>query len=169
MSLPPTAYVALGANLGAREATILKALRLIEAHRAARVLRVSSLYETDPVDMGDAPRFVNAVAEVAPLLNPRDLLQRLSVIERVLGRTGGHHRSREIDLDLIAAGDDVIDTESLILPHPRYHERAFVLLPLREVAPGFRCPRTGRPVAEMAAAARGAVVRVSGRALIQRG
>jgi 2-amino-4-hydroxy-6-hydroxymethyldihydropteridine diphosphokinase len=165
------AYVALGANLGRREETILRALRLLESRRAARVLRASGLYESDPEGIPGAPRFLNAVVEVAPLHAPADLLQRLKSIEALLGRSGGHGESREIDLDLVAYADLVLDTADLVLPHPRYHRRAFVLYPLREIAPGFRCPRTGLAVDELvdALAGGGAVVRVGGVSTVMRG
>jgi 2-amino-4-hydroxy-6-hydroxymethyldihydropteridine diphosphokinase len=165
------AYVGLGANLGRREATVLAAARALERRRAARVVRLSSLYETDPVGIGDAPRFINAVAQVVPLLPPGDLLQRLKVIENEMGRAGGHGQSREIDLDLVTCGDDVFHGEDLVLPHPRFHQRAFVLIPLREIAPGFVCPRTGLGIGELIGrlADGGGVARVSGRSLVLRG
>ncbi len=163
------AYIALGSNLGRRERTILHALRLTEARGAARVVRASSLYESAAVGMGEAPPFVNAVAQVVPLLGPRDLLERLQAIEKELGRSGGHNRSREIDLDLVACGDDVVAEGALTLPHPRYHERAFVLVPLAEIAREFRDPRTKRPVAELLARVDArSVRRVSGRAWVAR-
>lgn len=145
------AYIALGANLGRREQTVLRALRLLEARGVGNVVRASSLYESAAVGMGEAPAFVNAVAEVVPLLRPRDLLERLKAIESELGRTSGHNQSREIDLDLVAYADQVSDAHELILPHPRYHERAFVLVLLAEIAPSFRDPRTRRPIAEFVA------------------
>jgi 2-amino-4-hydroxy-6-hydroxymethyldihydropteridine diphosphokinase len=165
------AYVALGANLGRREENVLRAVRLIEARRAARIVRVSSLYESEPEGIPGAPPFINAVAEVVPLLRSSDLLQRLQAVETIMGRTGRHGESREIDLDLIAFGDDVSASEALVLPHPRFHARAFVLVPLREVAPGFRCPRTGRSIDELmdSLSDAGRVRRVAGRALVMRG
>lgn len=164
------AYVGLGSNLGRREAAVLQAARELERRRAARVIRLSSLYETDAVEIGEAPRFVNAVAQVVPLLRPGDLLERLKSIEAGMGRTGGHAQSREIDLDLVAYGDEVFRGERLVLPHPRFHRRAFVLVPLREIAPGFVCPRTGLGVAELIGRldGDGGVARVSGRSLVPR-
>lgn len=165
------AYVALGANLGRREENVLRAVRLMETRRAARVLRLSSLYESPPEGIPGAPPFINAVAEVVPLLRPDDLLQRLKAIETAMGRTGRHGESREIDLDLVTVGDEVVETELLTLPHPRFHARAFVLIPLREVAPEFRCPRTGRSIGEIidSLADAGSARRVAGRALVMRG
>ena len=165
------AYVALGANLGRREETILRAARLLPERGAARLLRLSGLYESDPEGIPGAPRFLNAVAEVAPLHSPADLLQRMKSIEAQLGRTGGHGESREIDLDLISFAGEVLDTPDLVLPHPRFHRRGFVLHPLRELAPDFRCPRTGRAIDELVGAlpAGAAVVRVGGWSMITRG
>ena len=163
------AYVGLGSNLGRREEKVLAAAYALEARRAARVVRLSSLYESDPVGMGEAPRFINAVAEVVPLLRPGDLLQRLKAIEAGMGRTGGHRQSREIDLDLVSYGAELVDSDALVLPHPRFHERAFVLIPLLEIAPGFVCPRTGRPAAALVAGLPpGGVERVSGRSFALR-
>jgi 2-amino-4-hydroxy-6-hydroxymethyldihydropteridine diphosphokinase len=165
------AYIALGSNLGRREEAVLRALRKLEAHGAARVVRASSLYESDAVGMGAAPAFVNGVAEVVPLLRPRDLLERMQAIEAELGRTGGHNQSRPIDLDLVAYGDEVADADGLAVPHPRFHERAFVLVPLFEIAPAFRDPRTRAPIAALLAALADAssVRRVSTRRWIVQG
>ncbi len=169
--MPSIAYVGLGANLGRREDTVLRAARLLESRGAARLLAVSGLYESDPEGIPGAPRFINAVAKVAALHSPSDLLQRLKSIERALGRSGGHGESREIDLDLISFSDAVFETAELVVPHPRYHTRAFVLHPLRDVAPDFRCPRTGRPIDELVDALPNglAVFRVGGCSLITRG
>jgi 2-amino-4-hydroxy-6-hydroxymethyldihydropteridine diphosphokinase len=164
------AYLALGSNLGARERFVLTAVRALEATRAARVVRLSSLYESDPVGIEGAPPFVNAVAQVVPLLPAGDLLERCKAIEVGMGRTGGHQQSREIDIDLVAYGREIIASEKLVLPHPRFHERAFVLIPLREIAPAFVCPRTGRGIDEIIGrlAGAGGLARVSGRSLVVR-
>jgi 2-amino-4-hydroxy-6-hydroxymethyldihydropteridine diphosphokinase len=165
------AYVALGSNLGRREEAALAAVRALIANGGVRLLRLSSLYESAAVGIPGAPPFINAVAQVASLHRPHDLLERLKAVEAARGRTGGHWQSREIDLDLIACGDEVIVDDRLVLPHPRFHERAFVLVPLREVDPGFTCPRTGRRVADLVAAlsASDGLTRVSGRSLAMRG
>lgn len=160
------AYVALGANLGRREHAILRAARRVQDSGTGYLRRLSSLYESAAFGMGEAPPFVNAVLELVPLLTPADLLQRLKVVELELGRTGGHNQSREIDLDLIAFAGHVVETDFLTLPHPRYAERPFVVVPLAEIAPGFRDPKSGRTIAEIAAglADLGSVRRISGRA-----
>jgi 2-amino-4-hydroxy-6-hydroxymethyldihydropteridine diphosphokinase len=87
-----------------------------------------------------------------------------------MGRTGGHQQSREIDIDLVAYGGELLASDRLRLPHPRFHERAFVLIPLREIAPGFVCPRTGRTVDELIGRlpGPGGLVRVSARSLVTR-
>ncbi len=161
------AYIGAGSNLGRREASVLSGLRALEETGAVTLRAISSLYESDPDGIPGAPRFINAVAEVAPLLPAVDLLERLKAIEADMGRTGGHQMSREIDLDLISYGARMGVFGPLILPHPRFHQRAYVLIPLREVAPGFVCPRTARPVASLVGELdpRARVVRVSGRTM----
>jgi 2-amino-4-hydroxy-6-hydroxymethyldihydropteridine diphosphokinase len=162
---PVIAYVGLGSNLGRREAAVLGALRALESAGAARVKAVSSLYESEPDGIPGAPRFVNAVAEVEPLLPAVDLLEQLKSIEAGMGRTSGHLESREIDLDLITYGAETGASPVLTLPHPRFHARAYVLIPLSEIAPGFVCPKTGTPVSDLLArlSAGFAVERISGR------
>ncbi len=164
------AYVALGSNLGRREQNVLEALRHFDDGERVRVLRISSLYQSDAVGMGRAPAFVNAVAELVTLLQPRDLLERMQTIEVRLGRTSGHNQSREIDLDLIAFADEVLDERGLTVPHPRYRERAFVLVPLAEIAPSFRDPVTGASIAELAGClpATDGMYRISGRDWVAR-
>lgn len=164
------AYVGLGANLDRREEAVLVALRHLAADASVEVLDCSSLYETDAVDMGDAAPFINAVVRIRALLSPEDLLNRLKTIEKRMGRRGGHLAPREIDLDLVVCGDALVETPDLTLPHPRYRERAFVLVPLREIAPDFVCPRSGRGVDELIASLGRieGVARVSGRVLIPR-
>jgi 2-amino-4-hydroxy-6-hydroxymethyldihydropteridine diphosphokinase len=160
-------YLGLGSNLGRRERSIMEALRRIEAV-GIPVSACSSLYETPPAEGAGGGPFVNAVAEVRPLLCPEDLLNRLKTIEKSMGRTGGHNRPREIDIDILCIGDTVLETSGLTIPHLRYAERAFVLTPLREISPGFRCPRTGRTIDELidALGCDVAITRVSGRHII---
>lgn len=167
---PSTAYLSLGSNLGAREATVLRAIHMIDLE-IGRVLRASSLYETDPVGCAAMPDFVNAVVEVQPLLSPRDLLKRIHALEKRLGRRGGHNEPRSLDIDIIALGNRLIATDELVIPHPRYRQRLFVLMPLREIGPEFRCPLSGEGIDSMLAAlpAGQRVVRVSGRRNIRSG
>jgi 2-amino-4-hydroxy-6-hydroxymethyldihydropteridine diphosphokinase len=129
------AFVGLGANLGEREETIRRAVKLLGDAPGVRVVGVSSLIETDPVGYLDQPRFVNAAAALETSLRPRELLELLLRIERELGRTrtGPRFGPRTIDLDVLLYGDEVVDEPGLSIPHPRLHERRFALEPLAEL------------------------------------
>jgi 2-amino-4-hydroxy-6-hydroxymethyldihydropteridine diphosphokinase len=141
------AFVGLGANLGDREATIRRAAELLGA------ARLSTIRETEPWGYADQPRFLNAVAELETDLAPRALLDRLLQLELELGRTRGdgpRYGPRTIDLDLLLYGDRVVDEPGLAVPHPRLHERLFVLEPLAELDPSLVVPGRG-PVAALLA------------------
>ena len=133
------AYVGLGANLGDRAAMLRAALEQLAAEPGLEVVAVSPVRETEPVGYHDQPRFLNAAAAVETELPPRELLDRLLGIERRLGRTreGPRFGPRTIDLDLLLYGDEQIDEPGLEVPHPRLHERLFVLEPLLELDPGL--------------------------------
>jgi 2-amino-4-hydroxy-6-hydroxymethyldihydropteridine diphosphokinase len=133
---PPTAaWIGLGANLGDRTAALRTALAALAALPGTRLWRVSSLYRSAPVDAG-GPDYLNAVAEIATQLPPHDLLAALQAIEHAAGRERPYRNApRTLDLDILLYGDLRLDTATLTLPHPRMHERAFVLLPLAELAP----------------------------------
>jgi 2-amino-4-hydroxy-6-hydroxymethyldihydropteridine diphosphokinase len=134
------AYVGLGANLGDREGTIRAAVADLPG-----VVAVSTLRETDPVGITDQPRFLNGVAVLETELAPRELLDGLLAVERRLGRERGRRWGpRTIDLDLLLYGDEVIDETGLTIPHPRLHERRFVLEPLADLAPELVVPGHGR-------------------------
>ena len=141
----PRAFVALGSNLGDREATILRALAALAAEPGIEVVRVSSLRDTEPVGYLGQPRFLNGAAELETDLEPRELLVRLLEIERSLGRVreGPPMGPRTIDLDLLLYGDQQIVEAGLQVPHPRMHERAFVLEPLAELNPSLVVPGKG--------------------------
>jgi 2-amino-4-hydroxy-6-hydroxymethyldihydropteridine diphosphokinase len=140
------AYVGLGSNLGDREATIRRAADQLGA------LRLSSIRETEPWGYAEQPPFLNAVAELDTDLPPRGLLESLLEVERELGRTrdGPRYGPRTIDLDLLLYGDEVLDEPGLTVPHPRLHERAFVLEPLFELDPGLFVPGKGSLAAVIA-------------------
>ena len=140
------AYIGLGANLGDRETAIRAAAELIG------VDRLSSIIETEPWGYEDQPRFLNAVAELDTELPPRVLLELLLEVERQLGRkrSGPRYGPRTIDLDLLLYGDEVIDEPGLTVPHPRLHERRFVLEPLAELAPELGIPGWGTVRAALA-------------------
>jgi 2-amino-4-hydroxy-6-hydroxymethyldihydropteridine diphosphokinase len=134
------AYVGLGANLGARERTLRRAIDLLAAAPGTEIADVSSFRETEPVGHIDQPRFLNGVVAIETESSPRDLLDLLLSIERELGRvrTGERNEPRTIDLDLLLYGDLVVDEPGLVIPHPRLHERRFVLEPLVELDPDLR-------------------------------
>jgi len=151
------AYLALGANLpslaGPPEATLAAAAERLTA--LGRVAARSSLYSTAPVGLADQPRFLNAVIALDTDLAPRHLLNALLALERDFGRD---RRSaipdgpRTLDLDILFYGEQRISESGLEIPHPRLAERAFVLIPLHEIAPQLRDPRSGRTIAQLLAA-----------------
>lgn len=143
-----TAYIALGANLGDRAATMREALARLSSTEGVHVTAASSLYDTAPVGPPNQPRYLNAVVEVATTLSPQDLLRTLLEIERDLGRerSGAQWAARTIDLDIILFADVVATSAELAVPHPRFRERAFVLVPLAEIAPRAQDPVTGERV-----------------------
>lgn len=132
-----TAYIGLGANLGDSAATLHAALRELAATPGIQECLASPFYRSAPVD-ATGPDFVNAVARLRTTLAPLDLLDVLQAIEREHGRERPYRNApRTLDLDLLLYDDLRLDTPRLTLPHPRMHERAFVLLPLRDLAPGM--------------------------------
>jgi 2-amino-4-hydroxy-6-hydroxymethyldihydropteridine diphosphokinase len=148
------AYIALGANLlssaGTPEATLAAgAARLATL---GRITARSSLYSTAPVGFPDQPRFANAVVALETRLSPRDLLDGLLAIEHEFGRdraASPPNGPRTLDLDILFYGDLVLNHSGLEIPHPRLAARAFVLVPLNEIAPDHRHPRSGKTVVEM--------------------
>lgn len=138
------AYIALGANLGDPVAQLQAALAAIAAHPALTLQATSSFYASAPVGYADQPDFVNAVAAVSTTLAPQPLLDALLDIEQQLGRVRTFRNApRTLDLDVLLHGDAVLASTTLTLPHPRMHERAFVLLPLLELAPELHIPGLG--------------------------
>jgi 2-amino-4-hydroxy-6-hydroxymethyldihydropteridine diphosphokinase len=129
------AYIGLGANLRDREATIRAALAALNDEDGIEVVAVSTLRETEPVGVGPQPLFLNGAAELETTLTARELLDRLLATEQRFGRVrvSGEHGPRTLDLDLLLYGDEQIDEPGLTVPHPRLHEREFVLEPLAEL------------------------------------
>jgi 2-amino-4-hydroxy-6-hydroxymethyldihydropteridine diphosphokinase len=147
-----TAFLALGSNIGDREAHLREAVTRLESHEI-HVLRRSSLYETAPQELLDQPWFLNAVVQVETSLFPMQLLARVREIERQMGRRRVTPKGpRNIDIDILFYGRTVIATAELEVPHPRIAQRRFVLEPLAEIAPEFRHPMTGKTANEMLAA-----------------
>ena len=141
------AYVALGANLGDREKTIRTALAELDAAPGVRVAAVSSLRETEPVGYLDQPRFLNGAAAVETSLPARGLLDLLLAVERRFGRAREGvppQGPRTLDLDLLLYGAARIEQPGLRIPHPRLHERRFVLEPLAELDPSLEVPGKGK-------------------------
>jgi 2-amino-4-hydroxy-6-hydroxymethyldihydropteridine diphosphokinase len=147
-----TAFLALGSNIGDREANLRDAVTRLESHEI-HLLRRSSLYETAPQELLDQPWFLNAVVQVETSLFPMQLLARVREIERQMGRRRVTPKGpRNIDIDILFYGRSVIAAPELEVPHPRMAQRRFVLEPLAEIAPDFRHPVTGKTAKEMLAA-----------------
>jgi 2-amino-4-hydroxy-6-hydroxymethyldihydropteridine diphosphokinase len=141
------AYVALGSNLGDREATLLAAVDALAAEPGIDGVAVSRLFDTEPVGYVDQPRFLNGAAALETTLTARELLELLLAVERRFGRSRDGvpaQGPRTLDLDLLLYGEAEIDEPGLSVPHPRLHERRFVLEPLADLDPGLEVPGRGR-------------------------
>ena len=150
MTVAVSAYVGLGSNLESPRRQITTAVAALGALPGTSLERCSSLYRSAPVGFADQPDFVNAVVCVQTSLSPHELLDALLAIEREHGRTRTvRNGPRTLDLDLLLHGDAMIDAPGLQIPHPRLAERAFVIVPLAEIAPALVLP-DGLPVAQLA-------------------
>lgn len=144
MQAPRRAYIGLGANLGDAQVALRAAIDALALLPGTRLAALSSLYRTAPID-ASGPDYLNAVAALDTAIEPAALLQALQAIEQAHGRLRPYRNApRTLDLDLLLHGDAVLDTPTLTLPHPRIAQRAFVLQPLAELAPGLRLPGHGR-------------------------
>jgi 2-amino-4-hydroxy-6-hydroxymethyldihydropteridine diphosphokinase len=143
-----TAYIGLGSNLGDRKTMLRTAIQRLET--LGRIAGVSSLYETEPVGYLAQPSFLNAVVALDTDLAPANLLGALLGIERDLGRMRSFPNApRTLDLDLLMVDNVLLETPELTLPHPRLHDRAFVLVPLAEIAPELGHPGSGKSMREL--------------------
>lgn len=146
---PVTAYLSLGSNLGNRGENLRLACQQLEGD-GIRLRRLSSIYETEPVDFVEQDCFLNCVAEIETDLAPLALLERLQQIENCLGRRRERPKGpRTLDIDILLYGDGSFRNESLLLPHPRMLQRRFMLEPLREIAPTLRFPLSHKSVDEI--------------------
>jgi 2-amino-4-hydroxy-6-hydroxymethyldihydropteridine diphosphokinase len=135
-----TVYLALGSNIGDREENLRRAVELLR-ESSVSINKVSSIYETEPVDYLDQDWFLNSVLEAETNLTPLDLLKTLRVIESAMGSRKAFAKGpRLIDLDILLYGDQIIDTPELQVPHPRMLDRKFVMVPLAEIAPELGHP-----------------------------
>jgi 2-amino-4-hydroxy-6-hydroxymethyldihydropteridine diphosphokinase len=143
---PVIAYIGIGANLGDRRRAIDSAIEALRVQDGIDVLRASSLYRTASIG-ADGPDYLNAVVEVRSFLSPLELLKILHAIEAAHGRERPYPNApRTLDLDLLLYGDQELALPTLQVPHPRLHERAFVMRPLAELSPELVVPRRGRVV-----------------------
>ena len=143
-------FIGLGSNLGDRATYLQRALRELENLPQTTVNKFSSVYETEPVGVKGQPKFLNMVAECDTLLRPGDLMRELKETERRVGRTNNEHWGpREIDLDLLYYGGEMLNETSLRVPHPEISNRRFVLVPLKEIAADFQDPLRHLTVEEL--------------------
>ncbi|SRR6266436_563604 len=146
-----TAYLSLGSNVGDREKNLRVAIDELP-HAGVAIAKVSSFYETEPVDFLDQPWFLNCVVEAETHFDPFMLLRALREIETKMGSKKVVAKGpRLIDMDILLYGSETIDTPDLQVPHPRMHLRRFVLVPLAEIAPSLRHPSWAKTISELAA------------------
>ena len=147
-SEPVIVYLGLGSNMGNRGANLDRALEFLS--QRVSVEKVSSVYETEPIGNVEQPRFLNLVCQVFSRLAPMELLILAKGIESKLGRAFGRvNAPRPIDIDILFYGDQVVETPELVIPHPKLVRRAFVLVPLVEIAPDLVHPVSGKTVKEL--------------------
>ena len=145
---PVKVYLGLGANLDDRQGNLLRAVELLS--QWGQIEELSSLYETEPVGYLDQPPFLNAACQLMTTLTAEELLAVAKNIEATLGRIQSFRNApRPIDIDILFYGEQVINSPQLTIPHPRLEERAFVLVPLAEIAPDLVHPVNGLTVQEM--------------------
>ena len=146
---PVTVYLGLGSNLGRRENNLRRAIGLLR--RYVRPLRASSVYETAPWGLSQQPDYLNCILEVTATLSPHQVLSSVKSLEREMGRQPGvRYGPRLIDVDILFYGGETLEYPDLQIPHPRLHQRAFVLVPLADLAPELSHPTLALTVAQLA-------------------
>ncbi len=157
-------FISIGSNLGDRVQNCRNAIERLEGAEGVTLVQESSFYETEPWGVVAEGLFINCAVEITTTHKPHKLLDLLKGIELGMGRTPSpRHGLRQIDLDIIFYGDTVAQEEGLTIPHPRAHQRAFVLLPLAEIASGFIHPLLEKSVSELAMGVKGGVTRLENR------
>jgi 2-amino-4-hydroxy-6-hydroxymethyldihydropteridine diphosphokinase len=137
-------FIALGSNLKNPKKQIKNGILSIKKINGVKILKKSHLYETPPVGILDQPNFVNAVIKISSNLNPQELLDKLLNIENIAGRIRDKKNGpRILDLDILLFNDFILDKDSLTIPHPRMHERLFVLIPLKDIDKNIVIPNQG--------------------------
>ena len=158
MEKPQQAFIGLGSNLGDGQANLIDAWQRLGKVAGISLHRLSSPYRTEPLGMATEHWFTNAVGEICTSLSPSELLAAMLAIETELGRDRALTQDRPVDLDLLYYGDLMIDSPTLIVPHPRIANRLFVLAPLAEIAPEHIDPVLGRTALELCGALRSQTV-----------
>lgn len=143
-----TVYLSLGSNLGDRPANLRTAIENLE--KIGHVAAASSFYETEPVDVKDQPWFLNCAVKLETELMPKQLMKAVLALEEKMGRRRRQSKGpRTIDIDILLFGDSTIQSKELVVPHPRMHERRFVLEPMVEIAPDVRHPGMKKTIREL--------------------